>query len=206
MPQPSLDGSLVEYWVATCLTAQLSREVPRMSPGDGRRQLHSLLEPDHDGSNEAEILNQLILALAAVGRVENALSDPCRYGVLVHGSCPAKHCENRRRIGPCRLGRHIAWAEWWFSSGGASGRRCNRRRHPHDGRPARRCRMHQPRENTCPIIGVCKLSRVLKKATRAFMDLLHDLALADIAANRGDLLSRIAQLEKGIVAPMRKAQ
>jgi Rrf2 family nitric oxide-sensitive transcriptional repressor len=56
------------------------------------------------------------------------------------------------------------------------------------------------------LIGVCKLSRALQEATRAFMAVLDDLTLADIAANRGDLLARIAPLEQGIVAPMRKAK
>ncbi len=63
-----------------------------------------------------------------------------------------------------------------------------------------------PAKNTCPLIGVCKLSRALQKATRAFMDVLDDLTLADIAANRDDLLARIVPLEEGIVAPMRKAR
>lgn len=63
-----------------------------------------------------------------------------------------------------------------------------------------------PEKNTCPLIGICKLSRALQKATQAFMEVLDDLTLADIAANRDDLLSRIAPLEEGIVAPMRKAR
>ncbi len=63
-----------------------------------------------------------------------------------------------------------------------------------------------PEKNTCPLIGVCRLSRALQKATRAFMEVLDDLTLADIAANRDDLLGRIAPLEEGIVAPMRKAR
>ena len=63
-----------------------------------------------------------------------------------------------------------------------------------------------PARNTCPLIGVCKLSRALQKATRAFMAVLDDLTLADIASNRDDLLARIAPLEEGIVAPMRKVR
>ena len=63
-----------------------------------------------------------------------------------------------------------------------------------------------PERNTCPLIGVCKLSRVLQKATRAFMAVLDDLTVADIASNRDDLLARIAPLEEGIVAPMRKSR
>lgn len=63
-----------------------------------------------------------------------------------------------------------------------------------------------PVSNTCPLIGVCKLSRALQEAKRAFMAVLDDLTLADIAANRGDLLARIAPLEEGVVQPMRSAR
>lgn len=62
-----------------------------------------------------------------------------------------------------------------------------------------------PANNTCPLIGICKLSRALQDATRAFMAVLDDLTLADIASNRGDLLTRIAPLEEGAVAPVRGA-
>lgn len=63
-----------------------------------------------------------------------------------------------------------------------------------------------PEKNTCPLIGICKLSLAIQKATRAFMAVLDDLTLADIAANKGELLNRIAPIEEGIVAPMRKAR
>jgi Rrf2 family nitric oxide-sensitive transcriptional repressor len=63
-----------------------------------------------------------------------------------------------------------------------------------------------PGTNTCPLIGICKLSRALQKATQAFMAILDDLTLADIASNRGELLTRIAPIEEGIVAPMRRAR
>lgn len=63
-----------------------------------------------------------------------------------------------------------------------------------------------PEKNTCPLIGICKLSQAIQKATRAFMAVLDDLTLADIASNRGELLNRIAPIEEGIVAPMRKAK
>ena len=59
-----------------------------------------------------------------------------------------------------------------------------------------------PERNTCPLIGICRLSRALQKATRAFMEVLDDLTLADIAANRGELLGRILPLEQGIVEPI----
>ena len=63
-----------------------------------------------------------------------------------------------------------------------------------------------PENNTCPLIGICKLSRALQEATRAFMAVLDDLTLADIASNRSDLLARIAPLESGITMPKRSAK
>jgi len=60
-----------------------------------------------------------------------------------------------------------------------------------------------PTSNTCPLIGICKLSRALQEATRAFMAVLDDLTVADIATNRDQLLARIAPIEEGIVAPVR---
>lgn len=63
-----------------------------------------------------------------------------------------------------------------------------------------------PENNTCPLIGICKLSRALQEATRAFVAVLDDLTLADIASNRSDLLARIAPLENGITIPKRSAK
>jgi Rrf2 family nitric oxide-sensitive transcriptional repressor len=63
-----------------------------------------------------------------------------------------------------------------------------------------------PERNTCPLIGVCKLSRALQTATQAFMAVLDDLTVADIASNKGQLLSRIAPIEDGIVVPARRAR
>lgn len=63
-----------------------------------------------------------------------------------------------------------------------------------------------PENNTCPLIGICKLSRALQDATAAFMAVLDDLTLADIASNRHDLLARIAPLEDGITLPKRSAR
>ncbi|MCA0922578.1 Rrf2 family transcriptional regulator [Pseudooceanicola nanhaiensis] len=57
--------------------------------------------------------------------------------------------------------------------------------------------------NTCPLLGICRLSAAMQKATAAFMAVLDDLTLADISANRGQLLDRIAPLEQGIVEPKR---
>ncbi len=51
-----------------------------------------------------------------------------------------------------------------------------------------------PETNTCPLIGVCKLSRAIQQATNAFMAVLDDLTIADIASNKAQLLNRIAPL------------
>ena len=50
-----------------------------------------------------------------------------------------------------------------------------------------------PEQNTCPLIGICRLSRALQTSTQAFLAVLDDISIADIAANRGALLDRIAQ-------------
>jgi len=52
-----------------------------------------------------------------------------------------------------------------------------------------------PDKNTCPLIEVCILSRKIKQATAAFMAVLDDVTIADISANRGQLLEKIAPLE-----------
>ncbi len=49
-----------------------------------------------------------------------------------------------------------------------------------------------PDTNTCPLIGICKLSKAMMQATAAFLAVLDDLTIADIAANKGQLLDRIA--------------
>lgn len=48
-----------------------------------------------------------------------------------------------------------------------------------------------PDTNTCPLIGICRLSRAFQEATSAFMAVLDDLTIADIAANKGALMNRI---------------
>lgn len=52
-----------------------------------------------------------------------------------------------------------------------------------------------PEKNTCPLMGICILSRKMQEATAAFVAVLDGLTIADIAANRGQLLDRIAPLE-----------
>ncbi|MGV6811722.1 MAG: RrF2 family transcriptional regulator [Brevirhabdus sp.] len=48
-----------------------------------------------------------------------------------------------------------------------------------------------PSSNTCPLIGACKLSAEIQRATRAFMDVLDGLTIADISHNRDELLTRL---------------
>jgi len=45
--------------------------------------------------------------------------------------------------------------------------------------------------NTCKLRGICRLSVKLREATDAFMAVLDDLSVAEIAANRSDLLARL---------------
>ncbi|MBA6225241.1 MULTISPECIES: Rrf2 family transcriptional regulator [unclassified Colwellia] len=52
-----------------------------------------------------------------------------------------------------------------------------------------------PEKNTCPLIGICKLSKKIQEATHAFMDVLDGVTIADISANRIPLLKRIDLLE-----------
>jgi Rrf2 family nitric oxide-sensitive transcriptional repressor len=51
--------------------------------------------------------------------------------------------------------------------------------------------MLQPRYSTCPLVGICRLSRAFQEATSAFMAVLDGLTVADIAANKGALMNRI---------------
>jgi Rrf2 family nitric oxide-sensitive transcriptional repressor len=55
-----------------------------------------------------------------------------------------------------------------------------------------------PDKNTCPLIDICVLSRKIKQATAAFIAVLDGVTIADIAANRGQLLDRIAPLERAV--------
>ena len=59
----------------------------------------------------------------------------------------------------------------------------------------------KPRTNTCPLIGICRLSQGLHKATQAFMAVLDDLTIADIAANRDQLFARIDKTESHPAPP-----
>jgi Rrf2 family nitric oxide-sensitive transcriptional repressor len=52
-----------------------------------------------------------------------------------------------------------------------------------------------PDKNTCPLINICILSQKVQEATAAFMAVLDNVTIADIAANRGQILDRIAPLE-----------
>lgn len=46
--------------------------------------------------------------------------------------------------------------------------------------------------NTCRLLGLCHLSRGLQRALRAFLSVLDDLTIADIAFNRDALLERLS--------------
>jgi Rrf2 family nitric oxide-sensitive transcriptional repressor len=48
-----------------------------------------------------------------------------------------------------------------------------------------------PEVNTCKLLGICKLSVALHEATAAFMAVLDDLTVADIAINKDHLLARL---------------
>ncbi len=48
-----------------------------------------------------------------------------------------------------------------------------------------------PDTNTCPLIGICHLSRKLDEAVQAFFAVLDGVTIADIAGNRVPLLERI---------------
>jgi len=45
--------------------------------------------------------------------------------------------------------------------------------------------------NSCPLIGICRLSAALKRALAAFLDELDHVTIADIAANREALSLRL---------------
>lgn len=45
--------------------------------------------------------------------------------------------------------------------------------------------------NSCPLLGICYLSRGLQRALRAFLSVLDDLTIADIALNKDALAGRL---------------
>lgn len=49
--------------------------------------------------------------------------------------------------------------------------------------------------NTCPLIGVCKLSNLFRAGLRAFLAELDKVTLEDIATDRRKLLSRLGALD-----------
>jgi len=58
-----------------------------------------------------------------------------------------------------------------------------------------------PEKNTCPLLGVCNLSNAIKKATAAFIEVLDNITIADIASNRTQLLERLAPVGSPLVLP-----
>lgn len=61
----------------------------------------------------------------------------------------------------------------------------------------------KPETNICPLISICKLSQTIQAATRAFLEVIDGVTIADIAAHRGQLLDRILPLQERIVLPRR---
>lgn len=53
--------------------------------------------------------------------------------------------------------------------------------------------------NTCPLRGICNLSKGLMKAANAFMAVLDDMTIEDISANRSDLLTRIRAVDESFI-------
>ena len=49
----------------------------------------------------------------------------------------------------------------------------------------------EPETNTCPLIGACNLARTWNRALAAFMEVLDGVTIADIAANRAELIERL---------------
>ncbi|GHA57284.1 protein aau3 [Amylibacter ulvae] len=49
--------------------------------------------------------------------------------------------------------------------------------------------------NTCPLIGMCRLSDAMQRAMSAFIAVFDALTIADISANKSQLLERILPLE-----------
>ncbi|MDZ7713910.1 MAG: Rrf2 family transcriptional regulator [Rhodovibrio sp.] len=45
--------------------------------------------------------------------------------------------------------------------------------------------------NSCPLIGICRLSTALDAALDAFLQVLDGVTVADLAGNRGDLVERL---------------
>ncbi|KQI71327.1 hypothetical protein AN191_13690 [Loktanella sp. 5RATIMAR09] len=52
-----------------------------------------------------------------------------------------------------------------------------------------------PEKNTRPLMGIWVLSRKMQEATATVMAIFDDLTIADILANRNQLMERIAPLE-----------
>lgn len=55
--------------------------------------------------------------------------------------------------------------------------------------------------SSCPLTGACHLSRGFQRALRAFLSVLDDLTIADIALNRDQLLARLAGRDRAGAHP-----
>ncbi len=57
--------------------------------------------------------------------------------------------------------------------------------------------------NTCPLIEVCRLGKLFKKACRAFLDVLDAATIADLASNRSEVLAAL-HADWGVRKPSRQ--
>jgi Rrf2 family nitric oxide-sensitive transcriptional repressor len=48
--------------------------------------------------------------------------------------------------------------------------------------------------NSCPLIGICRLSSALDEALEAFLRVLDGVTIAELAGNRGDLVERLGDV------------
>ncbi|MBK1698262.1 RrF2 family transcriptional regulator [Rhodovibrio salinarum] len=48
--------------------------------------------------------------------------------------------------------------------------------------------------NSCPLIGICRLSTTLNDAIDAFLRILDSVTIAELAGNRGDLIDRLGSV------------
>jgi Rrf2 family nitric oxide-sensitive transcriptional repressor len=55
--------------------------------------------------------------------------------------------------------------------------------------------------NSCPLIGVCRLSTALDDALEAFLQVLDRVTVAELAGNRSDLVGRLGAVAEAPAAP-----
>jgi Rrf2 family nitric oxide-sensitive transcriptional repressor len=58
----------------------------------------------------------------------------------------------------------------------------------------------EPATNTCPLRGVCRLSRALDEGLRAFLEVLDGVTVAELAGNRAELEERLGAVARSSAA------